>query len=113
MPPSTQDVQFGLAHRTFEAEQEPVVELGGMVDAVGVADEGVGEAAKIEEPIPIGIVASQTGDFESEHDADVPEADFRSQTREAASFDRARPGKAEIFVDDSDLLGRPSEFDRP
>jgi len=43
----------------------------------------------------------------------VSEADFRSQPREAASLDRARSGKPEIFVDDGDLLGRPSEFDRP
>ena len=37
-----QDMQLGLAHRTLEAEQEPVIEHCRVVDAVGVADQSVG-----------------------------------------------------------------------
>jgi hypothetical protein len=37
-----QDMQLGLAHRTLEAEQEPVIEHCRVVDAVGIADQSVG-----------------------------------------------------------------------
>jgi len=37
-----QIMQLGLAHRTLEAEQEPVIEHCRVVDAVGIADQSVG-----------------------------------------------------------------------
>jgi hypothetical protein len=38
-------MQLGLAHRALKAEQQSVVENGGVIDAVGIADECIGEAA--------------------------------------------------------------------
>jgi hypothetical protein len=32
-----------------------------MIDAVGIADEGVGKTAEIEQAIPIGVVAGEAG----------------------------------------------------
>ena len=69
-----QDMQLGLAHGALEAEQQTIVEQRGMIDAVGIADQGVGEAAEIEQAIPIGVVAREARDFEAEHDADVASA---------------------------------------
>jgi hypothetical protein len=48
-------------------------------------------------------VAREAGDFQAEH------RDRRQGARSAA-FDSARSGKSEIFVDNRDLLRRPSEF---
>ena len=56
-----------------------------MVKAVAVSDQGVSNAAKIEEAIPVGIVARHAGDFQGEHDADVAEGHFRGQAREAGA----------------------------
>ena len=39
------DVEFRFAHRACESEQETVIEKGGVVNAIGVADERVGESA--------------------------------------------------------------------
>src|SRR6202035_4605168 len=50
-----QDMQFGLAHGALEAEQQAVVEQGGMIDAVAIADQRVGEVAEVDEAVPIGI----------------------------------------------------------
>ena len=69
-------MQLSLAHGALEAEQQSVVEHRGMIDAVGIADESVSEAAEIEQAIPVGVVAGEAGDFEAEHDADMAEGDF-------------------------------------
>src|SRR5579862_2155192 len=53
----TQHMQFGLAHSALEAKQQAVVEQRRVIDAVGVADQRVSEAAEIDEAVPIGIVA--------------------------------------------------------
>jgi len=43
--PCTQHVEFGLAHGAFEPEQEPVVEVTRVIDAVLVEDQGVAQRA--------------------------------------------------------------------
>ena len=40
-----QGVQLGLAHRSLQAEHEPVVEGSRVVEPVRIADQGVGERA--------------------------------------------------------------------
>src|SRR5215470_5284179 len=66
-----------------------------MVDAVAVSDQSVGDAAQIEQAIPVGIVACHAGDLEAEHDAHVSERHFRDHTcepgalREPGAFLRA------------------------
>jgi hypothetical protein len=67
----TQDVQLGLAHSSFEAKQQAIVEEGGMIDAVGIADQRVGEAGEIDEPVPISVVASEPRHLEAEHETDT------------------------------------------
>jgi hypothetical protein len=52
-------MQLGLAHGALEPEQETIVEKGGMIDAVGIADERIGESAQLDEAMPIGVVARQ------------------------------------------------------
>ncbi len=52
-----QDMQLGFAHSALEPEQEAIVEKGGMIDAVGVADQRISEAAQLDEAMPIGVVA--------------------------------------------------------
>src|ERR1700730_6268517 len=41
-----QDEQFGLGHGALHTEQHAVVEQPGVVDAVGVGDQGVGHPAR-------------------------------------------------------------------
>ena len=42
LQPGPQDVQLRLAHGSFQPQQQPVVEVSRIVDAIFVEDEGVG-----------------------------------------------------------------------
>jgi hypothetical protein len=106
-------VQLGLAHGALEAKQQSIVKHGRVIDAVGIADERVGETAEIEQAIPVGVVAGEAGDLETEHDADMSKRNFCREPPEAAALDDAGAGKPEVFVDDDDLLRRPAERGRP
>lgn len=69
-------------------------------------------AAQIEQTVPVGIVARQTRDFESENDSDVPECHLCGHAREAAPMCDAGARKAQIVVDHTDLLFVPAEGKR-
>ena len=58
--PGAQDMKFRLRHGAFQAEDQAIVEQSRMIDAVAIADQRVGDAAQIEQAIPIGVVARQT-----------------------------------------------------
>src|ERR1700680_4755866 len=106
------DMQLSLAHGALETEQQSIVEHRGMIDTVGIADEGVGEAAQIEQAIPIGVVAGEAGDFAGEHDGEMAEGDFSGEPGEAIALDDAGTGKPEVFVDNDNLLRRPAKCRR-
>ena len=105
-------MEFRFAHGALEAEKQPVVEVTGTVDAVLVEDQGVGQGAQFQQPMPVGAVARQPGDFEAEHDAGAPHAHLGDETLEPFPVGRGA-GLAEIGVDDHDAVGWPAEGDRP
>ena len=84
-----------------------------MIDAVGIADERVGEAAEVDQAVPVGIVAGEAGDFETEHDPDMSERNVRRKPRETTTLNNAGTGHAEVLVEDDNLLHRPAECGRP
>ena len=63
-----QDVQLRLAHRPLQPEQQAVVEVRRIVDAVFVEDQGVGQRADLEQAVPVGRVARQARDLQPQHD---------------------------------------------
>src|ERR1019366_8865816 len=73
LEPGTEHVQLGFAHRPLHAQREPVVEARRVIEPVRVADERVGQPAEIEEPIPVGVVASETAGLQTESHADLAE----------------------------------------
>ena len=81
-----------------------------MIDAVAVSDQSVGHAAQIEEAIPVGIIARQAGDFQSEHDAHAAEADFGGEASEPGALGPSRTRQTQIFVDDHDLFFGPAQL---
>jgi hypothetical protein len=52
-------MQFCFRHLAFHAEQQSVVELAGVVEAVFVADQGAGHGAELEQLVPVGGIAGQ------------------------------------------------------
>ena len=107
-----QHVQFRLAHRALESEQEPVVEVSGIVDAVLVEDQRVAQRADLQQPMPVGGVAGQPRDLEPEHDAGATHADFGDQVLEPLAV-LVGSGLTEVGVDHDNPLGRPAERHRP
>ena len=83
----------------FRPSSKRSLNLAGVIDTVGIADERVGKAPEIEQAIPVGVVAGEAGDLETEYDPDV-QAHVRREPREAAALDDAGAGKPEVFVDD-------------
>ena len=61
LQPRAEHVQFGLAHRAFEPEQQPVVERPGVIQPVAVADHGVGHAAQIQQSVPVNVLGQPCG----------------------------------------------------
>ena len=95
-----QDMQFGFGHRALQPQHQAIVEQARMIDPVGIADERVGGPAQIEQAVPVGVVAGQARDFQSQHDPDLTERHFGGHARKAGTLDKPRTGDAEIFVED-------------
>ena len=75
--PGVEHVQLGLAHGALEAEQQPVVEVAGIVNAVLVEDQRVAQRGDLQQAVPVGRVARQPRHLEPEHDSGAAHADLR------------------------------------
>src|SRR5271166_510237 len=98
--------QLHLAHRALHAKQETIVGVAGIVNAVLVHDQGVDNAAELDQRMPIPPIAGEPGGLDRDDRADAPLADRGEQLLES------RPGGSptrtpEIIIDDLDP--RPSE----
>ena len=107
--PAVQQVQFGLAHLAFEAQQQPVVDVGQVVDAVGVDDEGVGQPGDFQQPGQVGVRAGQPGDLQPEDRAGLAGAHPSQQVPEALTVGGRPAGQPEVAVDHLDPPGSPAE----
>jgi hypothetical protein len=103
-------VQLSFAHRTFQTQQQAIVEQRRMVDAVVVANQRVCHAAEFQQAIPVGVVPGQARNLQSQHDAHVSQRHFAGQASEAGAFIGAGAGQAEIFIDDNHLLLGPAQL---
>jgi hypothetical protein len=104
-------MDFGFAHGAFEAEQQPIVEERGVIEPIAVADQGVGEAAQIEQAVPLGVVAGEPGNLDAEQDADVAEGHLGGQVGEAGSVHNAGCRQPQVVLHELDLVAAPAEFD--
>ena len=110
--PTTQtgleQVQLRLRHGTFESKQKPVIELRGVVDAVLVEDQRMGQTADLEQRMPIDVVSRQARGLEAEHDTGSAHADLGDQVLESLPI-AVGTGLAKVGVDHGDVLDRPSQ----
>ena len=109
----TNDVQLRFAHRALQSEQQSIVEQRRMIDAIVVANESIGDAAELQQAIPIRVVPRQARNFQSEHDAHVGQRHFAGEASEAGALVGAGAGQPEIFIDDDHLLLGPTQLSRP
>ena len=93
--------QLHLAHRALHAEQQAIVGMARIVDAVLVGDQRADQTAELEQRVPVAAVAGQPRRLDRDHGADPALADRGQQLLEAGPRD-ARTRAAEIVVDHLD-----------
>src|SRR5262245_65644413 len=81
-----------------------------MINAIGITDQSIGKTRQINEPVPVGVVASEPRHLQPEHKTDACERDFSGEAGKAGAFDRTGGGKAEVLVDDNDSILRTSRI---
>ena len=110
--PGLDEMELSLAELAFHAQQEPVVEVARVVEAVFVADQRAGHAAQFQELVPVGGVSGQPGAFQAEHDPGAAEGHFGDQLLEPFPVGGGGAGLALVDVDHGDLAGGPAQRDR-
>ena len=81
-------MELGFTHRALQPQQQPIVEMGGIIHAVFIENERVRERAQLEQAVPVRGIARQAGDFEPEHNAGAAEADLGHQALKALAVGR-------------------------
>jgi hypothetical protein len=106
-------MQFGLADRAFEAQQEAVVDRAGVIEPVLVADQRARQRAQLKQPMPVGVVSRQPRALEAEHDPRLRQRHVSNEPLKPLPVGGRGAGLALIDVDHHDPLGGPAERDRP
>ena len=110
--PGPDEMQLILADLPFHAQDQSVVKVARVVEAVFVADQGAGHGADFQQLVPVGVVAGQPGAFQAEHDPGPAQGDLGDQLLEPFPAGGAGAGVALVDVDHGDLVRRPAGADR-
>src|SRR5262249_5986389 len=107
-----EQVERGLAEHAAHGEQQAVIVVARIIDAVTIGEEGAHERSEGEQAIPLGVVAGDAAGLVGEDEADLPERDGADQGLQA--FPRAvLAGLAQVVVKDLDPLGGPAQGPGP
>jgi hypothetical protein len=102
-------VQLGFTHRALEAQEQAIVKVPRVVDAILVEDERLGEGADFQEPVPVRRIARQARHLQPHHEPHAAEADLGDEALKAIALDRRGARQPEVLVDHDDLIQRPAE----
>ena len=95
----------------FRPEQEPVVVVGRVVQAIGVGQQRAEQAARSHQGDPVRVGASQATGVLSKKNADMIKTEFREDGLEAsATLDRLSRASL-VRVDDLDAVAGPAQRD--
>src|SRR5207237_10473125 len=83
--PDAEEMQLGLAHDPFETQEQTVVEVGGVVQAIVVAQEGTEQAAGAHQGSPVRVGAGQATGCQANGDAELIETEFGEDVLGAAA----------------------------
>src|SRR5580693_1335579 len=110
--PGFKDVKLGFAHRSFQTEQQTVVEVRRIVHTIFIEDQRIGQRADLKQSMPISIVPRQTRDFQSHDDACAAHAHVSDKLLKTFAPGGRRARFSLIAIDDDDLTFMPAECDR-
>ena len=80
-----QYMKLCLAHRALETQQQPVVKVSWIVNAILVQDQRLSERRQLEQAVPVGVVACQARDLKPEDDPGMAECHLADQMLEAVA----------------------------
>src|SRR5262249_48909644 len=93
-----------------QAQQESVVRVGGIVDAVLISQEGAEGAAELEQAMPLAVAAAQPTHLQAEDDAGVVHAHLGDHALKAVAFlGGPLAALSLVVVDDKDALPGPPQ----
>ena len=98
-----------FTHCALHSEEQPIVAVGRIVDAVLVAQKRVEDSTDINELMPIFVGPRQPAEFQPQHDANVVQAHFRHQPLEARAIVSRLATLSLVLVNDDHSFGWPAE----
>ena len=96
----------------LQAQQEPVVGVLRVVDAVLIREDRPEDGAHLQEIVPIPVVAGDTAHLDAEDQADVLHGHLGQEALKSAPTVGPTTAQALIVVDDQDAIPRPAQGDR-
>lgn len=110
--PLLEQVQLGLAHRPLQPQQQPVVVVHRVVDAIGVGQQRTRQRAQLQQLIPVGARAGQPRHLNAQHQPHMAHSDLGDQPTEPHPAGSAGPGFTEILIDHQHPRDLPAQRDR-
>ena len=105
-------MQFRFAHRALESQEQPVIEMAWIVEAVLVQNQSVRQRANLQQTMPVRAVARQARDLQAHHDPCFAQANIGDQTLKAFALAGGGAGLALIMIDHYDSIFRPTQRHR-
>ena len=102
-------MKFGLAHGSFQPQQQAVIEACWVIDPILIEDQCVGERADLQKTMPVGVVPGQARDLEPHNDARVSHTDIGDQALKTFAPGCRCARFALVFVDDDNLIVAPAQ----
>src|SRR5438552_2649064 len=103
-------MEFGREEGPFQAQHEAIVGVAWIVQAVFVSDERAEYGAQLNNSVPIAIEPRKARNFGDQHDADLAQADRGHEALKPLACCAARPGKAEVIVNNAGSRLWPTEL---
>lgn len=99
-----EQVEFELAHRAFEPQQESVIEQPRIIDAVGIYNQCSHQPTQFDQVMPVTTVAGQARSLDTEDCTHVSIAYLGNQSGKTRAIYLSGTRSPQVFVDHLDLL---------
>lgn len=107
-----QEVQLSLTHRATQSQQQTVIELVRIIQAVLVEDQGIRHRTQLQQPLPIRGIASQPRNLQTEHQTHLAQPHVGHQTLEIRTVCRLGARLAQVSIQSHDLVFVPTQVQR-
>lgn len=101
--PLTPQAQRICGHRALHAEDEAVVQLAWIIDAIVIHEPGLRQGTEIDQMVPVPVVPRQAGRFQRYDNPDPPLTHGGQELPKAWALLESCATTASVVIDDDDL----------